>query len=159
MNNPTTTKKKYVMAPISLVLLNPLGFLCMELGERFKENRRLSQQMISSTTDLSVKIEANKLSRTVSSASTASASSQHSNRKRNNGCKVINRAGNIKIKIVNIEIENIICNFRLGFFNSMEKHAFHSNRADDRFGYCCQFPLSTSNTTHLEKLVRGIFQI
>lgn len=78
------------MAPISLVLLNPLGFLCMELGERFKENKRLSQQTTTSpTTDLSMAVESNILSRKVSSASTTSVSSQHSNHKQGNGCKVI----------------------------------------------------------------------
>jgi hypothetical protein len=81
---------QYVMAPISLVLLNPLGFLCMEVGERLKESRRNSQQMLpiqqsdssaESTTD-------GQLSRKVSTASTASLSSVNHKRTRTNGCKV-----------------------------------------------------------------------
>ena len=77
------------MAPISLVLLNPLGFLCMELGERRKESRRVSQQSIYQS-DPSLAVEsaspADIASRKVSSVSTASLSSV--NHKRTNGCKV-----------------------------------------------------------------------
>ena len=78
------------MAPISLVLLNPLGFLCMELGERRKESRRVSQQSSIYQSDPSLAVEsaspADIASRKVSSVSTASLSSV--NHKRTNGCKV-----------------------------------------------------------------------
>ena len=39
-SHPEYAKYLYVMAPISLVLLNPIGFLCLELGARRKENQR-----------------------------------------------------------------------------------------------------------------------
>lgn len=84
---------QYVMAPISLVLLNPLGFLCMEVGERLKESRRNSQPSTlpvqQQTSDSSTDSES-QISRKVSStASTVSLSSaNHSKRTRTNGCKV-----------------------------------------------------------------------
>ena len=75
------------MAPISLVLLNPLGFLCMEIGERKKENRRLSQlSSAQHTANPSVVVEPTQALRKISSISTTSLSSVI--HKKSNGCKV-----------------------------------------------------------------------
>ncbi|XP_046451325.1 integral membrane protein GPR155-like isoform X2 [Daphnia pulex] len=92
-SHPEYAKYLYVMAPISLVLLNPLGFLCMEVGERLKESRRNSQPSTlpvqQQTSDSSTDSES-QISRKVSStASTVSLSSaNHSKRTRTNGCKI-----------------------------------------------------------------------
>lgn len=79
------------MAPISLVLLNPLGFLCMEVGERLKESRRNSQQSIQQQqqqSDVSSIESDGQLSRKVSTSSTTSLSSANQKRAKTNGCKV-----------------------------------------------------------------------
>jgi hypothetical protein len=78
------------MAPISLVLLNPLGFLCMEVGERLKESRRNSQQSIQQQQQSDVaSIESDgQLSRKISTSSTTSLSSANQKRAKTNGCKV-----------------------------------------------------------------------
>lgn len=47
--HPEYAKYLYVMAPISLVVLNPLGFLCLEIGERRKASQRLSNATASTT--------------------------------------------------------------------------------------------------------------
>lgn len=47
--HPEYAKYLYVMAPISLVLLNPLGFLFLELGERRKVAQRAAQVKASYT--------------------------------------------------------------------------------------------------------------
>ena len=41
-SHPEYAKYLYVMAPISLVVLNPLGFLCLEIADRRKANQRHS---------------------------------------------------------------------------------------------------------------------
>ena len=79
------------MAPISLVLLNPLGFLCMEVGERLKESRRNSQQSIQQqqqSMDVSSIESDGQLSRKISTSSTTSLSSANQKRAKTNGCKV-----------------------------------------------------------------------
>ena len=80
------------MAPISLVLLNPLGFLCMEVGERLKESRRNSQQSIQQqqqSMDVSSIESDGQLSRKISTSSTTSLSSANQKRAKTNGCKVL----------------------------------------------------------------------
>ena len=79
------------MAPISLVLLNPLGFLCMEVGERLKESRRNSQQSIQQqqqSMDVSSIESDGQLSRKISTSSTTSLSSANKKIAKTNGCKV-----------------------------------------------------------------------
>lgn len=76
------------MAPISLVLLNPLGFLCMEVGERLRESRRLAQKIIPiQQADASTGSD-NQLSRKVSTSSSGSLSSSNHSRSHANRCKV-----------------------------------------------------------------------
>nr|CAH0112507.1 unnamed protein product [Daphnia galeata] len=90
-SHPEYAKYLYVMAPISLVLLNPLGFLCMEVGERLKESRRNSQQSIQQQqqqSDVSSIESDGQLSRKVSTSSTTSLSSANQKRAKTNGCKI-----------------------------------------------------------------------
>ena len=48
--HPEFAKYLYVTAPISLLVLNPLGFLCLEIGERRRESQRLSNATVPTTT-------------------------------------------------------------------------------------------------------------
>lgn len=79
---------QYVMAPISLVLLNPLGFLFLEIGER-RKNNQLSASVKPSlmVIDSAQTPEKSGISRKISSSSTLSLVSNASQR-RNSGCKV-----------------------------------------------------------------------
>lgn len=87
-SHPEYAKYLYVMAPISLVLLNPLGFLCMEVGERLRESRRLAQKIIPiQQADASTGND-NQLSRKVSTSSSGSLSSSNHSRSHANRCKI-----------------------------------------------------------------------
>lgn len=77
-NNTMPFYVQYVMAPISLVMLNPLGFLCLEIGERRKETQRLSSTTNSVTTISLTELPgdgSNSPSRKISTTSTVSTTS------------------------------------------------------------------------------------
>ena len=92
---------QYVMAPISLVLLNPIAFLCLEIGERRRETQRLAHltnnnvHYHSSLPSLTGGDESGRSTpnRKISSSSSSSSlsiggGSSSSRPKRDSGCKV-----------------------------------------------------------------------
>ena len=121
------------MAPISLVLLNPLGFLCMEVGERLKESRRNSQQSIQQQSDVSSIESDGQLSRKISTSSTTSLSNANQKRAKTNGCKVwiIHLFKFFKNDL--IKQTNFIW---LDFLECVEKHVVYSDCFNDGHGHC-----------------------
>ena len=75
---------QYVMAPISLVLLNPIGFLFLEIGERRKDmstTNKPGMPSLASHPDGELIPERHAISRKISSSSTLSLVSNSSQRR------------------------------------------------------------------------------
>ena len=124
------------MAPISLVLLNPLGFLCMEVGERLKESRRNSQQSIQQqqqSMDVSSIESDGQLSRKISTSSTTSLSSANQKRAKTNGCKVWIKK---KKKLYDVITNKFHWLFYIDILECVEKHVVYSDCFNDGHGHC-----------------------
>lgn len=146
------------MAPISLVLLNPLGFLCMEVGERLRESRRLAQKIIPiQQADASTGSD-NQLSRKVSTSSSGSLSSSNHSRSHANRCKVYQpKIKKTKKQFRYLQIDNLVSKIPMppDILDCLEKYVVYSDCCNDRHGYRCQLSLRSPNTGHSKKPVRG----
>lgn len=140
------------MAPISLLLLNPLGFLCMEVGERLRESRRLSQK---TAPIQQVDASDNQLSRKVSTGSTGSLSNFSHRRGQANGCKVPFFLNYCCQTLTN---DNLVSNQCIDIFDCLEKYVVYSNCCNDCYGNHSQLSLRPSNTSHSQKPVWGNLQ-